>query len=229
ELGLLVGELPADGFIAGFGTVDGRPVLVGAEDYTVKGGSLGPGGSAKRHRLVELAGQERVPLVLLLEGAGARVEADAPPLPRVPYDIQELVAISGTVPIVTAVMGVSAGHSALAAPLSDFVVMSERAALFAAGPPIVKAALGEEIDKAALGGPEVHTEVSGVAHNAVSSQEDAVDLLRRYLAHFPSNAWEPPPTRPGGDTGPRSLDELLEVLPVSGRSPYDVREVITAL
>src|SRR5699024_11867367 len=76
EIGLLVGDLPADGFIAGFGTVDGRPVLVGAEDYTIKGGSLGPGGSAKRHRLVELAGQERVPLVLLLAGAGARVEAD---------------------------------------------------------------------------------------------------------------------------------------------------------
>lgn len=230
EVGLLVGEVPADAFVGGYGTIDGRPVVVGAEDFTVLGGSVGGGTSAKRHRLAELAGQERVPLVMLLEGAGARVEADGAPMPRMPFDIQEFVAISGQVPMVTAVMGTAAGHSALAAPLADFVVMTADGALFAGGPTLVRQALGEVVDKHALGGPEVHTVHSGVAHNAVATAADALDLIRRYLSFFPSNAWEAPPARPdGADVGPRSLDEVLDLIPADKRKPYDVRPVIAAL
>lgn len=230
EVGLLVGEVPADAFVGGYGMVDGRPVVVGAEDFTVLGGSVGAGTSSKRHRLAELAGQERVPLVMLLEGAGARVEADGSALPRMPFDIQEMVAISGRVPMVTAVMGAAAGHSALAAPLADFVIMTEHSALFAGGPTLVRQALGEDVDKQALGGPAVHTVQSGVAHNAVGSDDEALALVRRYLSYFPSNAWEAPPARSDGpDVGPRRLDELLDLIPADKRKPYDVRPVIGAL
>ncbi|NNE74505.1 MAG: hypothetical protein HKN26_12635, partial [Acidimicrobiales bacterium] len=125
EIGTLVGQVPADGVVTGHGLIDGRPVMVGAEDFTVLGGSIGAGSSAKRYRIAELAGQERVPLVMLLEGAGHR-----PPLPdeaksgRAPIDLQQQARLSGRVPVVTAVMGSSAGHGALIAPLSDFSVMT---------------------------------------------------------------------------------------------------------
>ena len=118
--------------MAGFGKINGRPALAGAEDFTVLGGSIGDGGSDKRYRLVQLAAQERVPLVFMLEGAGHRLTNSHSG--RRPNDLQGLAELSGQVPIVCLVMGASAGHGALTAPLSDFVVMTEAASLFTAGP-----------------------------------------------------------------------------------------------
>ncbi|MBA2326798.1 MAG: acetyl-CoA carboxylase carboxyltransferase subunit, partial [Actinobacteria bacterium] len=173
-LGALVGSLqrgatppaPADGLVAGHGTIEGRPVLVGAEDFTVMGGSIGLGNASKRHRLAQLAEQERAPLVMLLDGAGERAQNAFERRGRGPNDLQALAALSGLVPTVAVVMGPSAGHGALTAPLMDFVVMVEGAAVFSAGPPLVKAATGEDVTKEELGGTAVHTATSGVAHNA---------------------------------------------------------------
>jgi methylmalonyl-CoA decarboxylase subunit alpha len=235
ELGTLVGSVhrgvvppvPADGLIAGHGLIDGRPVLVGAEDFTVMGGSIGLGTTAKRRRLAELAGQERVPLVMLLEGAGERTQNTFERRGRSPNDLQALARLSGLVPMIAVVMGPSAGHGALTAPLMDFVVMVEGASLFSAGPPLVKEATGEEVTKEELGGTAVHTTVSGVAHNAAADDGDALDLVRGYLAYFPSNAWQHPPTSSTGtDTGPRALDALTDIVPADPRRAYDVRAVV---
>jgi acetyl-CoA carboxylase carboxyltransferase component len=232
ELGTLVGALarggpgvPADALVAGFGSVDGRPVLVGAEDFTCAGGSIGLGTHAKRVRLAQLAAQERAPLVMLLEGAGERVSNAFERYPYAPNDLQALVALSGRVPTVAVVMGASAGHGALTAPLMDWVVMVQGGALFSAGPPLVAAATGERVDKETLGGVDVHTRCSGVAHNRAADDAEALALVRRYLSYFPSNAWERPPEHPDGD-GPRELPELLELIPPNPRRPYDVRAVL---
>jgi acetyl-CoA carboxylase carboxyltransferase component len=238
ELGALVGSVhrgvvppvPADGLVAGHGVVDGRPVLVGAEDFTVMGGSIGLGTTAKRQRLAELAGQERVPLVVLLEGAGERAQNAFERRGRAPNDLQTLARISGLVPTVAVVMGASAGHGALTAPLMDFVVMVEGASLFSAGPPLVKEATGEDVSKEELGGTAVHTTVSGVAHNAVPDDVAALDLVRCYLAYLPSNAWQYPPTSSAAaDTAPRDLDELTDLIPADPRRGYDVRPVVELL
>ena len=221
ELGTLVGSVhrgvippvPADGLVAGHGLVDGRPVLAGAEDFTVMGGSIGHGTSAKRQRLADLAGRERVPLVMLLEGAGERTQNAFERRGRAPNDLQTLARLSGLVPMVCVVMGSSAGHGALTAPLMDFVVMVEGAALFSAGPPLVRAAVGEDVTKDELGGTAIHTAISGVAHNAAPDDAAAIGLVRRYLSFFPANAWEHPPAVPGDDTGPRPLDTLTELVP----------------
>ena len=233
ELGSLTGSVqrgvspiaPADALVAGHGAIDGRPVLVGAEDFTVMGGSIGLGTSAKRHRLTQLAEQERVPLVMLLEGAGDRAQNAFERRGRAPNDLQALVALSGLVPTVCVVMGPSAGHGALTAPLMDFVVMVEGAALFSAGPPLVRAAIGEEITKEELGGTPVHTVVSGVAHNRAADDAAALDLVRAYLSYLPSNAWGHPPATGGGDSGPRRLDGILDLIPADPRRAYDVRAV----
>jgi acetyl-CoA carboxylase carboxyltransferase component len=237
ELGVHVGAVhrgvtpstPADGLVAGHGLVDGRPVLAAAEDFTVMGGSIGHGTTAKRHRLAELAAQERVPLVMLLEGAGERTQNAFERRGRAPNDLQALARLAGLVPMACVVMGPSAGHGALTAPLMDFVVMVEGAALFSAGPPLVLAAMGEEITKEALGGTAVHTAASGVAHNAAPDDRAAIDLVRRYLSYFPSNAWEhPPDATDGEDVGPRDTPELLDLIPADPRKGYDIRTVIDA-
>src|SRR6478735_4508095 len=201
---------PADGLVAGHGEIDGRTVLVGAEDFTVMGGSIGIGTHAKRHRLAQLALQEQVPLVMLLEGAGERAQNAFERYPHAPNDLQALVRLRGVVPTVAVVMGASAGHGALTAPLMDFVVMVEGAALFSAGPPLVAAATGEEVTKEQLGGAAVHTTISGVAHNAVADDAAALALAREYLGFFPSNASGAAPAR-ATDDGPRRLDGILEL------------------
>ena len=237
ELGTLVGSVhrgvippvPADGLVAGHGLIDGRPVLAGAEDFTVMGGSIGHGTAAKRQRLAELARQERVPLVMCVEGAGERAQNAFERRGRAPNDLQTLARLSGLVPTVCVVMGSSAGHGALTAPLMDLVVMVEGAALFSAGPPLVQAAMGETVTKEELGGTAIHTAASGVAHSAAADDLAALALVRRYLRYFPSSAWEHPPAMPSEDTGPRAVDELIDLIPADPRRGYDVRPVIEAL
>jgi acetyl-CoA carboxylase carboxyltransferase component len=236
EIGVQVGSLgrgmtpsaPADALVAGHGTVDGRPVLVGAEDFTVMGGSIGHGTHAKRHRLAQLAEQERVPLVMLLEGAGERTQNAFEPYPHAPNDLQALVRLRGLVPTVAVVMGASAGHGALTAPLMDFVVMVEGSALFSAGPPLVAAATGEEVTTEELGGAAVHTAISGVAHNAAPDDAAALDLVRRFLGFLPTQVGTAAP-RTAAPDGPRRLDAILDVVPADPRRPYDVRTVVELL
>jgi len=235
EIGALAGAVPAvgsdpapaDGLIAGFGQIDGRTVLAAAEDFTVLGGSIGDAGADKRYRLTQLAAQERVPLVFMLEGAGHRLTNTH--AGRRPNDLQGLAELSGQVPIVCLVMGASAGHGALTAPLSDFVVMTRQAALFVAGPPLVKAAIGEDVDRQTLGGPQVHVAVSGVAHNLVEDDASAIALARRYLSYFPLNAWQRAPRLDGPGIAPRRLDAILDLIDPNPRHPYRMRPVLDLL
>lgn len=231
ELGLLAGEegVPADAFVAGTGTIDGRPVVVGSEDFTVAGGSIGVAAATKRARAAELAGRERVPLVLFLEGAGHRATNQLHPHRPAPNDLQGLADLAGIVPVVSVVVGPSAGHGALAVPFSDFAVMVRGdGALFTAGPPLVKASLGESVTKEALGGAEVHADGTGLVHLVVDDQHAAVAAVRRWLGYLPSNAWQAPPTVADAP-GRRSLERLLDVVPPNDRQPYDMHEVLEEL
>jgi len=225
ELGTLVGgsDAPADAVVIGSGRVDGRPVMVAAEDFTVKAGTISQASNSKRYRVAELALLDRVPLVMVLEGAGFRAGGGAHA--RTPTDLLEQARCSGRVPLVTAVLGASAGHGALVAPMSDFTVMSRSASIFTAGPPVVRESLGEEISKEDLGGPAVAV-ASGLVHNAADDDRAALDLVRRYLAYFPPSAWSYPPDAAGGDTGARPVPEILDLVPRSGRRLYDMRGVI---
>lgn len=228
ELGQLVGNVdgvPGDAFVCGAGRIDGRPVLAGAEDFSTLAGSIGAGGTSKRYRIAELAMQERVPLVMMLEGAGHRLTENHGG-GRSPNDLLALADLSGHVPMVCLVLGASAGHGALAAPLSDFVIMSEAGAMFTGGPPLVKAATGEEVTKEELGGPKVCAEVAGSAHNVAANDESAIEMARDYLSHFPLNCEAELPTRSGDDTGPRHIEELLSIIPPNDRVPYKMRKVI---
>ncbi|GMU78518.1 MAG: acetyl-CoA carboxylase carboxyltransferase subunit [Acidimicrobiia bacterium] len=224
ELGTLVGgSIPADGIVAGGGEIDGRPVMVGAEDFTVLAGTIGWGSNSKRWRIAELALAERVPLIMLLEGAGHRgAEAGGG---RSPTDLIVQARCSGRIPVVSAVMGPSAGHGALIVGMSDFAVMTRDGAVFTAGPPVVKESLGEEVSKEDLGGPAVAVP-SGLVHNVAPDDGAALDAIRHYLSYFPSSAWSYPPAIEGDDQGPRRTDELLGIIPRDNRKVYEMRDVI---
>lgn len=225
ELGTLVGgEVAADGIVAGSGCIDGSPVMVGAEDFTTLAGTIGPDSNAKRYRIAELAMRNKIPLVMLLEGAGFRPTGHT--YGRTPTDLLAQARCSGRVPLVSAVLGPSAGHGALVAPVCDFSIMSRQGAIFTAGPPVVKESTGEEISKEDLGGPHVALP-SGVVHNAADDDEAVLDDIRRYLSYFPPSAWSYPPTQPTDETtGPRPTPKLLDIVSRDNRRGYDMRAVL---
>ena len=225
EFGTLVGgDVAADGIVAGSGLVNGSPVMVGAEDFTTLAGSIGPGGNAKRYRLAELALRDRIPLVMLLEGAGFRPSGEH--YGRTPTDLLAQAQCSGKVPMVAGLLGPSAGHGALVAPVCDFTIMSRQGAIFTAGPPVVKESTGEDISKEDLGGPRVAL-ASGVIHNLAEDDEGVLDDIGRYLSYFPSSAWSYPSTLPEDEAAePRSTPELLDIVPRGNRRVYDMRAVL---
>lgn len=228
ELGTLVGTqdgIAADAFVCGHGKIDHRPAYAGAEDFTTLGGSIGSGGTAKRYRIAELAARHGVPLVMMLEGAGHRLTDTG--ASRAPNDLLALADLGGQVPMVCLVMGSSAGHSAITAPLSDFVVMTGYGAMFTGGPPLVQAATGEEVTKQELGGPQVCAEVAGTVHNIAPDDQSALDMARRYLSYLPSNSGgAAAPRLSGPQTQPRICEELLDIISPNDRQPYDMRQVI---
>ena len=228
EIGTLTGgDVPADALVAGSGLIDGRPVMVGAEDFTTLAGSIGGGSNSKRHRIAELALQQKIPLIMLLEGAGFRPAGHAPG--RFPVDLPMQARCSGKVPVVCGVLGASAGHGALIAPMADFCVMTEKASIFTAGPPVVKQATGEDVAKEELGGPSVAVP-SGLVHNVAVDDAAALTAIRSYLGYFPSSAWGyPSKSSADASTLLRTTPELLDVVPRDNRKVYDMRRVIDAV
>ncbi len=225
ELGTLVGgEIAADGLVVGSGEISGSPVMLGAEDFTTMAGSIGPGGNSKRYRIAELALRDKIPLVMLLEGAGFRPGGGH--YGRTPTDLLAQAQCSGRVPTVGAVFGPSAGHGALVAPVCDFRIMSRQGAIFTAGPPVVKESTGEDISKEDLGGPDVALP-SGVIHNVAEDDEAVLDDIRRYLSYFPPSAWSYPASLPQDqDSEPRPTPELLDIVSRDNRRVYDMRAVL---
>ena len=225
EFGTLVGnDIAADGIVAGSGLINGGPAMIGAEDFTTLAGSIGPGGNAKRYRLAELALRDRVPLVMLLEGAGFRPSGEH--YGRTPTDLLAQARCSGKVPTVSGLLGPSAGHGALVAPVCDWTIMSRHGAIFTAGPPVVKESTGEDISKEELGGPGVAL-ASGVIHNLADDDAAVLDDIRRYLSYFPASAWSYPTSLPlDASTEARATPELLDIVPRGNRRVYDMRRVL---
>src|SRR5256886_11535727 len=170
HLGRADGATPADGVVCGTGMIDARPACVASYDFTVQGGSIGPVGERKVARLRELALRERIPMIWLVDSAGARLSADPEEAAWISsfadtgYLFREQVVMSGVVPLVAAMVGPGAAGTAYIPGLADFVPMVRgTSSLAIGGPYLVKSIVGEEVTEEALGGSKVHTEVSGVA------------------------------------------------------------------
>jgi acetyl-CoA carboxylase carboxyltransferase component len=224
---------PADGNVTGIGEVDGRRVAVIAYDFTVMAGSMGMIGEFKAARMRELALRERIPLVWLVDSAGARIHeagTGGSTFARTGDLFREQVIMSGVVPQVAAMMGPGAAGTAYIPGLADFVPMVKGTSHMAlAGPPLVKAAVGEDISAEDLGGSQVHNKISGVADLEVPSDEECITAVRKYLSFFPSNNTQPPPINPSTDPVDRRCDDLIDLVPANPRQAYDIRKVITSI
>jgi acetyl-CoA carboxylase carboxyltransferase component len=221
-------DVPADGVITGYGKVDGRLVAVAAYDFTVMAGSMGMTGELKVTRVRELALTKRIPLIWLLDSAGARVqEAVGSLFAGTGQLFRDEVIMSGVVPQIAAVMGPCAAGTAYIPGLADFVPMVKgRGSMALAGPHLVRAAVGEDVTAEQLGGSRVHTRKSGVADLEVADDPECIEVIKQYLSYFPQNCDEPVPITAVGDPIERADEELLDVLPESTRQAYDIHEVI---
>ncbi|WP_299574823.1 carboxyl transferase domain-containing protein [uncultured Williamsia sp.] len=223
------GAAVADGVVTGVAYVDGRPVAVAAVDFTVLGGSNGAVGMAKMERCVHRARIDRIPLVLLSDGGGhrmqegldARAAAAGSPL------LMQLVELSGAVPVVSVMMGPGFGVGTNLAALSDFVVMVRGiSTLGMSSSPFVAAATGEQMTNEEIGGADVQAG-NGVADLAADTEDEALDAVRAFLGFLPSSCDRTPP-RTDGPHVPADVD-LDAIVPEDGRRPYDVRDVIDGL
>src|SRR5215471_19846581 len=189
----------ADAVITGCGEINSRPVAVAAYDFTVLGGTIGEVGERKVARLRDLALKNRIPIVWLVDSAGARLEASREPDPRrlaafadTGYLFREQVVMSGVVPQVAAMLGPGAAGTAYIPGLADFVPMVKGTSSMALGGPyLVKAAVGEDVSEEELGGSKVHCEVSGVADLEVADDPACMEAIRTYLSFLPSHCQEP--------------------------------------
>ncbi len=220
---------PGDGVVTGTGLIEGRPVVVISYDFTVLAGTMGEISERKTKRMREVAMKERIPLVWLLDSAGARIQEAAGAQFAGTGDLfLEQVSLSGQVPMVAAVVGPTAAGTSYIAALADYTPMRRGISSMAlAGPPLVKAAVGEDITTEELGGSKVHCEKSGVGDGEFDSDEDLILNIRKYLSFFPSHCRQHPPvSRKIAGLKVEIDDSILTVLPDSVRKAYDMRKVV---
>ena len=219
-----------DGVVTGFGTIDGRRVCVFSQDFTVFGGSLGEVFGEKIHKVMDLAASVGVPMIGLNDGAGARIQEGVVALDMYGKIFHRNVALSGVVPQVSVVLGPCAGGAVYSPAMTDFVFMVEGSShMFITGPDVVRAVTGEEVSIEALGGAMTHATKSGVCTFMAPDEETCLDQVRELLAFLPSNNLEEPPAVEADDDPARSTPELVDVVPASPSSPYDMKRVIEAV
>ncbi len=220
-------------YVMGLGRLNGRPVAIGGEDFTVRGGTSW--GSQRRKGgqggfVEDLAFQYRIPLVNLIDGAGGTVASAKrrgySVFPGV-HGFERSVELLGIVPVVSAVMGTAAGGPAGRAILSHWSVMVQGTSqIFAAGPPVVERSLGEKVTKEQLGGPDIAVDVAGTVDNVVDTEPACFDAIKSFLSYLPQNVWELPPALPATDPADRREEALLTIIPRNRRQPYNMRKLI---
>jgi acetyl-CoA carboxylase carboxyltransferase component len=228
----LTGVTPAP-YVMGLANIDGRPVAVGGEDFTIRGGSSWSGDRKKGGQggfIEDLAASYRIPLVNLIDGSGGSVTSinkrGHSIFPGV-HGFERSVELLGKVPVVSAVLGTAAGGPAGRAILSHWSVMVDGTShVFAAGPPVVERSLGQKISKEDLGGPEIAVDHAGTIDNRVATEDECFAEVRRFLSYLPSNVWEQPPTIASDDPAERCDEELLSIVPKDRRKPYNMRKLI---
>jgi acetyl-CoA carboxylase carboxyltransferase component len=216
---------PGDGVVGAAGRIAGRPVFCYAQDQSFVGGSLGEAHADTIVRVMRLAGRAGAPVIGFVASGGARMDDGLGALGGYGRIFRENVALSGRVPQISVMAGLSAGGGAYSPALTDFVVMTEQSAMFLTGPGVVKEVTGEDVDAAGLGGPKVH-ERNGVCQFVAEDDVASTRLVRDVLAYLPQRAGETPPHAPPAD--PPGGDPAA-VVPEAARQVYDVRDVIRAL
>jgi acetyl-CoA carboxylase carboxyltransferase component len=223
--------LGADGVVTGTGTIDGRPVALMANDPTVKAGSWGPKVVEKIVRIQERALTQRIPMVYLVDSAGARITEQTRMFPGRRHAgriFHNEVVLSGVVPQVCVLFGPSAAGGAYIPAFCDIVIMRDgNASMYLGSPRMAEMVIGEKVTLEEMGGARMHTAVSGCGHMLVNTDEEGIDAARRYLSYFPSHwEWLPPVAKPAE---PASNASIRELVPEDENKPFDMGELLDAL
>ncbi|BDR52314.1 methylmalonyl-CoA carboxyltransferase [Bombiscardovia nodaiensis] len=230
--GDIAGGKAGSAVITGFGLVYGRKVAVYAQDFSVRGGTLGQAEGRKICRLMDLAMEIGVPIVALIDSGGARIQEGVAALTQYGHIFRKTCQASGFVPQISLILGPCAGGAVYCPALTDLIIMTrENSNMFVTGPDVVKAATGEVISMDELGGGQVHASTSGVAHYLGADEADAIDYARTVLAYLPANANESAPVYAyaSGHAERQAAKRLATIIPENDRQPYDVLDVIRAL
>jgi propionyl-CoA carboxylase beta chain len=218
-----------DGVVTGYGTVDGRPVCVFAQDFTVFGGSLGEVFGEKIVKVMDLALKSGCPVVGINDSGGARIQEGVVSLGLYGEIFYRNVLASGVIPQVSLVLGPCAGGAVYSPAITDFTVMVDQTShMFITGPDVIKTVTGEDVEFEDLGGARTHNTKSGVAHYMASDEQDAIDYVKALLSYLPSNNLDEPPAWPA-DAPLEITDadrELDTFVPASANQPYDMHTVI---
>ncbi len=222
-----------DGVVTGYGTVDGRPVCVFAQDFTVFGGSLGEVFGEKIVKIMDLALKTGCPVVGINDSGGARIQEGVVSLGLYGDIFYRNVRASGVVPQISLIMGPCAGGAVYSPAITDFTVMvDEKSYMFITGPDVIKTVTGEDVSQEDLGGGRAHNTKSGNAHYLAPDEADAIDYVKALLSYLPSNNLEDPPSYDEAALGHGELEisdedrELDTFIPDSANQPYDMQTVI---
>ena len=227
----LASIMPAN-FVGGTGRINGRRVVVGGDDFTVRGGAADANIGNKRSYAELIAHELHIPIIRLVDGTGGGGSVRSFETVKRTYvpanpDFDVLVKLMGEVPVVAGCMGSVAGIGAARVAASHFSVMVRGSSqLFVAGPPVVKWGVGEDLSKEELGGAEIHAHMSGAVDNEAESEDDALAQIRRFLSYLPQSVWNAAPrTTPDDDPGRRE-EELISIVPRNRRHGYDARRIV---
>ncbi|MCD4753258.1 MAG: acyl-CoA carboxylase subunit beta [Anaerolineaceae bacterium] len=216
-----------DGVIIGWGKIDERLVYLYAQDFTVMGGSLGEAHGRKIAKIMKLAVQNGAPLIGLNDSGGARIQEGVDSLAAFGDIFLQNTKASGVIPQITMILGPCAGGAVYSPAITDFIFMLEKKSfMFITGPDVVKAVTHEEVDFESLGGSEIHSQKSGVAHFTGSEEVHLFEQLRWLLSYLPSNNLTPPPITNCQDDPNRTNELLNDLVPENPQEPYDMLEVI---
>jgi propionyl-CoA carboxylase beta chain len=217
-----------DGFVTGYGRVEGRLVFVFAQDFTVFGGSLSETNAAKICKVMDLAMKVGAPVIGLNDSGGARIQEGVRSLAGYADIFLRNTLASGVVPQISAIMGPCAGGAVYSPAITDFTLMVDKTSyMFITGPDVIKAVTHEEVSKDQLGGAMTHNSVSGVAHMLAHDDAECLSMVREMLSFTPSNNMEDPPRKLCTDAADRADDQLDTIVPAESNRPYDIKDVIT--
>ena len=219
--------IDGDGFVTGFGLVNGRPVYVFAQDFTVFGGSLSEANAQKICKVMDLALKNGAPVVGLNDSGGARIQEGVLSLGGYADIFLRNTISSGVIPQISAILGPCAGGAVYSPALTDFVFMAKNTShMFVTGPDVIKLVTHEDVTKEKLGGAVTHNSVSGVAHFLAADDADCLRMIRELLDYLPSNNRDDAPRRAATDPWDRRDPALDTIVPEDPALPYDIKDVI---
>jgi acetyl-CoA carboxylase carboxyltransferase component len=219
-----------DGVVTGYGTIGGRLVYVYAQDFTVFGGSLSETLALKICKVMDQAMKMGAPVIGLNDSGGARIQEGINALAGYAEIFQRNILASGVIPQISGIFGPCAGGAVYSPALTDFTIMTKGTSyMFLTGPKVVKTVTGEDVTQEQLGGASIHTTKSGVAHFAVDSEEEGIELIKKLLSFLPQNNMEETPAISCEDAIDRLEDSLNDIIPDNPNKPYDMYEVIGAI